>query len=92
MIKSFRDKHTEALFNGERVREFHAFQRQAIRRLQILDAATSIGDLMGLPSNHFEALHGDRAGRLSIRINRQWRICFDWLDADAVNVEIVDYH
>jgi len=47
---------------------------------------------MGLPSNHFEALHGDRAGQMSIRINRQWRICFEWIDADAVNVEIMDYH
>ena len=74
MIRSFRSKRTEALFGGQRVKEFQLFQQQAIRRLQVLDVATSLNDLMRLPSNHFEALHGDRKGQYSIRINRQWRI------------------
>ena len=92
MIKSFRDRRTEAFFNGEWVNEFQSFERQAFRRLEILNAATSVTDLMKLPSNRFEALHGNRAGQLSIRINRQWRVCFEWIDGDAQNVEITDYH
>ena len=74
MIRSFRSKRTEALYGGQRVKEFQLFQQQAIRRLQVLDVATSLNDLIRLPSNHFEALHGDRKGQYSIRINRQWRI------------------
>lgn len=92
MIKTFRCKKTEALFNGKRVRQFATFAAQAERRLEILDNAKSIQDLMALPSNRFEALHGDRAGQYSIRVNRQWRICFGWKNGDAYNVEIVDYH
>ena len=67
----------EALFNGKRVREFQAFAQQAERRLQILDSATSPQDLAGLPSNHFEALMGNRKDQYSIRINQQWRICIN---------------
>lgn len=92
MIKSFRDKDTEALYNGKRVRRFQAFAGQAERRLQILDNAKTVQDLMGLPSNRFEALRGDRKGRFSIRINQQWRVCFEWRDGDAYNIEITDYH
>ncbi len=92
MIKSFRDGRTEALYNGQRVREFQAFERQAVRRLQILDDATSPGDLMALPSNRLEALAGDRAGQHSIRVNRRWRLCFEWLEGEAQKVEIVDVH
>lgn len=92
MIKSFRDSRTEALYNGKRVREFQAFERQAMRRLQILDDATSVGDLMALPSNRLEVLAGDRAGQYSIRINRRWRLCCEWLVGEARTVEIVDYH
>ena len=92
VIKTFRCKKTEALFNGKRVRQFAAFAAQAERRLEILDNAKSIQDLMALPSNRFEALRGDRAGQYSIRVNRQWRICFGWKNGDAYNVEIVDYH
>ena len=92
MIKSFRGKKTEALYNGGRVKDFQAITPQAERRLQILDNATSLQDLRNLPSNRFEALRGDRVGQYSIRINDQWRICFDWEDGDAYNVEIVDYH
>ncbi len=74
---------------------------QEIRRLswrkpqegwRLLDNAKNIHDLMGLPSNRFEALSGNRSGQFSIRVNQQWRICFEWKDADAYNVEIVDYH
>ncbi len=92
MIKSFRDKDSEALYSGKRVRQFQAFASQAERRLEILDNAKTIHDLMGLPSNRFEALRGSRAGQFSIRINNQWRVCFEWKDGDAYDVEITDYH
>ena len=94
MILGFANKRTEAFAAGERVREFSGFERQAWKRLEILDAATSLVDLRALPSNRLEVLRGDRRGRLSIRINQQWRLCFDW-SAGAVgpsSVEIVDYH
>ena len=92
MIKSFRDKDTEALYNGKRVRRFQAFADQAERRLELLDNAKTVQDLRGLPSNRFEALRGDREGQFSIRINQQWRVCFEWRNGDAYNVEITDYH
>lgn len=92
MIRSFGCKHTEALFNGQRVKRFQTFTAQAERRLEILDNARTIHDLMNLPSNRFEALTGDRQGQYSIRINQQWRICFEWQEGDACNVEITDYH
>src|SRR5215217_1670963 len=90
----YRDRRTEQFANGQPVREFQAFERQAYRRLEILEAAVTKHDLMRLPSNRFEALGGDRAGQYSIRINGQWRICFEWPDgADKpFNIEIVDYH
>ncbi len=76
------------------VRKFQAFKSQAFRRLEILDAATCLLDVRQLPSNRLEALRGDRAGQFSIRINDQWRICFEWPKEakGPVNVEIVDYH
>lgn len=92
MIKSFHCKDSEALYDGKRVRKFESCATQAERRLEILDNATTINDLMALPSNRFEALCGDRAGQFSIRVNHQWRVCFEWKDTDAYNVEIVDYH
>ena len=92
MIRSFRDSRAERLFNGEFVREFQGFARQAEKRLRILEAADSLTALRRLPSNRFEALRGIRQGRYSIRINRQWRICFDWHADGPHNVEIVDYH
>lgn len=91
MIKSFRCKKTEQLFQGEYVRAFSGFHRQAEKRLRILDAAESLVALRMLPSNRFESLSGDRAGQYSVRINRQWRVCFIWNDG-AEMVEIVDYH
>jgi proteic killer suppression protein len=92
MIKSFRCRETEALYHGRRVRKFESCAAQAERRLEILDTAKTIKDLMALPSNRFEALKGDRAGQYSIRVNQQWRVCFKWKDTDAYNVEIIDYH
>ena len=92
MIQTFRDRDTEALFNGRRVRRFQSVATQAERRLQMLDSATSLADLAGLPSNRLEALAGDRRGQHSIRINDQWRVCFVWREEGAHEVEIVDYH
>ena len=91
MIRSFADKDTKRLFNDERVRRFAAFERQARRKLLLLDAAASLDDLRIPPGNRLEALAGDRKGQHSIRINDQWRICFRWNDG-AHDVEIVDYH
>lgn len=92
MIRSFRDKDTRALYQGRRVGRFEGFRRQAEKRLWILDNATSLADLRGLPSNRLEALSGDRQGQYSIRINRQWRICFRWCEDGPHDVEVVDYH
>lgn len=76
------------------MKEFQAFKGQAERRLDILEAAANRNDLMKLPSNRFEALSGDRKGQFSIRINQQWRLCFEWPDdyEKPYNVEITDYH
>jgi toxin HigB-1 len=92
MIKSFRDKKTQLLYEGERVKDFQAFARQAEKRLRILDAADTLEALMRLPSNHFKALSGDRKGQFSIRVNDQWRVCFEWHDDGPANVHIIDYH
>jgi toxin HigB-1 len=94
MILSYRGRRTERFARGESVREFQTFERQGWKRLEILDAATSLKDLAGLPSNRLEALKGDRAGQYSIRINQKWRICFEWPGGQngPSNVEIVDYH
>ena len=90
----YRDRRTARFVAGERVREFQAFERQAKKRLTILDAAPSRDALALLPSNHFEALSANRRGQFSIRINAQWRIWFEWPDGGArpSNIEIVDYH
>ena len=94
MILSYRDKRTEQFANGEFVRAFQGFEAQAARRLSILNAALSLDTLRALPSNRLEALRGDRAGQYSVRVNQQWRICFEWPDGHPgpSNVEIVDYH
>jgi len=92
MMRSFKDKRVERLFHGERVLRFQSIARQAEKRLRILDAADSLLALRMLPSNHFGALVGDRRGQYSIRINRQWRVCFEWYEDGAHEVEIVDYH
>jgi len=94
MIRSYGDRDTERLAAGEKVRQWEPFRQQAEKRLRILDAARSLGDLAALNSNRLEALKGTRKGQYSIRVNNQWRICFDWPkdDPGPSNVEIVDYH
>jgi toxin HigB-1 len=92
MIRSFRDRDTEALFHDRQVRRFSSFERVARRKLMYLHRARTLQDLNAPPGNRLEALSGARRGRHSIRINGQWRICFTWHDGDARDVEIVDYH
>lgn len=93
MIRSFRDRETAKVFRRERTRKLGPdVQRMAQRKLAVLDAAESLGDLRVPPGNRLEKLSGDRVGQHSIRINDQWRICFRWRDGDAVDVEIADYH
>jgi toxin HigB-1 len=94
MIRSYRDNDTRRLAFGENVRQWNSFRHQAEKRLRILDAAASLGDLAALNSNRLETLQGSRKGQYSIRINGQWRICFQWRkdEAGPSNVEIVDYH
>ncbi len=93
MLRSFRDKDTQAVFERRRSRRLDVVtQRAALRKLAILDAAETLGDLLIPPGNRLEKPTGDRAGQHSIRINRQWRICFYWTDAGPEDVEIVDYH
>ena len=94
MILSYRDKRTKVFADGERVKALSGIERQGWKRLEILDAATSLSMLRALPGNRLEALKGDRAGQFSIRINLQWRICFEWPDGTPgpSNVEIADYH
>ena len=75
-----------------RISRFRSFERVAIRKLQMLDDATELRDLGGLPGNRLERLSGNREGQWSIRINDQWRLCFVWRNGHAFNVEIVDYH
>ena len=94
MILGYRDRNTRDFAEGRRVRAWQGFERQAARRLSILNAAPSLDALRSLPSNRLEALVGDRSGQYSIRINRQWRLCFEWPEGQPgpYNVEIVDYH
>ena len=91
-IESFRDRKAEQLFDDKWVSDYQSFSDQAIRRLNMLDRAKSLSDMTEFPGNRLEVLRGDRSGQYSIRINRQWRICFRWIDGDAHDVEIVDYH
>ncbi len=92
MIRSSRDKDARGLFEGKTVPRYRAIERQAQRRLQYLDAATSLADLAARPSNRFEHLSGKRKGQCSIRINDQWRLVFRWTPEGAEDVEIIDYH
>jgi len=92
MIRSFRSAETERIFHDEPVRRFAAIERQARRRLLLLNTAQSLADLRTPPGNRLEALRGDRQGQHSIRINDQWRICFVWRADGPHDVEIVDYH
>jgi proteic killer suppression protein len=93
VIVSYRDKRTRAFAAGQRIKPFAGIQRKAEMKLDQLDAATSVLDL-DLPGNRLEALKGNRKGQFSIRINDQWRVCFEWpkQSPGPVNVEIIDYH
>ena len=94
MILSYRDKKTERFARGKFMKAFSGFEVQAAKRLAILNAAPSLETLRALPSNRLEALKGNRVGQYSIRVNDQWRVCFEWPDGQAgpSAVEIVDYH
>ena len=92
MIKSFKCKETAKLFNLKRTKIVANIQKIALRKLEMLNAAFELQDLKTPPANHLEALKGDRKGQYSIRINNQWRLCFEWDSKNASNVEIVDYH
>lgn len=93
MIKSFADKATAAVFSGQLVRRLpHEIQVIARRKLKLLDAVSRIEELRVPPGNRLEMLSGNRSGQWSIRINNQWRICFNWEYGHANDVEIVDYH
>lgn len=91
MIKSFGCRETEKVFNRIRSRKFVNIERVAFRRLQALDAASTLAGLAGA-GNSLESLQGDRDGQHSIRVNDQYRVCFVWKDGNATEVEIVDYH
>lgn len=93
MIRSFKDKETEKVFRRIFSRKLpHDIQKIALRKLRMLNRAITLNDLLMPPANRLERLHGDREGQYSIRINDQWRICFEWTKGDSDNVEIVDYH
>ncbi|MBP8980689.1 MAG: type II toxin-antitoxin system RelE/ParE family toxin [Syntrophobacterales bacterium] len=92
MIRTFRCKDTQALFNDQCISRFQSIERQARRKLLYLHRARTLQDLMVPPGNQLEALKGERSGQHSIRINDQWRICFIWDEGDVRDVEIVDYH
>jgi toxin HigB-1 len=93
VIKSFKDRDAERLFERRPTRRFGAeMEKVSLRKLRMLDAATRLDDLRVPPGNRLERLRGDRSGEHSIRINEQWRICFRWHGGDAYDVEIVDYH
>lgn len=93
MIRSFRDRETEKVWNGVRSRRLPGdIQDAALRKLRLLDAAEKVDDLRLPPGNRLEALSGDRKGQHSIRINQQWRICFRWTEGGCHDVEICDYH
>jgi proteic killer suppression protein len=94
LISGYRDKRTRDFAAGKRVKALSGIERAARLKLDRLETATGVKDLAALPGNRFEALAGDRKGQYSIRINDQWRICFEWPDQESgpSNVEIVDYH
>ncbi len=93
MIKTFADRHTKELYETGKSKRFPSdILKSARRRLEYLDVATGVDDLKGLPSNRFHELERERKGQCSISINMQWRICFRFVDGDAYEVEITDYH
>ena len=91
-IQSFKCSDTENLFKGKSVKRFVQIQRVAMRKMAMLNRAATLNDLRIPPGNRLEALSDDRKGQHSIRVNKQWRVCFVWSDQGPANVEIVDYH
>lgn len=91
-IKSFACQKTREFFEGKKTRAFNSIRKSAERKLTMLDNAEELKDLRSPPGNRLEALSGDRKGQHSIRINNQWRVCFEWHEDGPYNVEIVDYH
>ena len=93
MIRAFRDEDTERLWNEERTRRIPArLRKTALKKLQMLNAAATLSDLALPPGNRLERLRGDREGQHSIRVNEQYRVCFEWREGNAYEVEITDYH
>ena len=93
MIRNFKDKETQKIFERQRSRKLPSdIQQVALRKLRMLNRSQTLQELRIPPANRLERLSGDRDGQYSIRVNDQWWICFDWQDGDAMNVEIVDYH
>ncbi len=93
MIQNFKDKETQKIFERQRSRKLPSdIQQVALRKLRMLNRAETLQDLRVPPANQLERLVGDREGQYSIRVNDQWRICFEWQDGEASDVEIVDYH
>jgi len=93
VIRNFKDKETQKIFERQRSRKLPSdIQQVALRKLRMLNRSQALQELRIPPANRLERLSGDRDGQYSIRINDQWRICFDWKEGDAMNVEIVDYH
>ena len=92
MIRSFADEDTEQVFHHRHSRRYSAFERVAFRKLRQIHSVSTVEELFAPPANRLERLKGDRKGEWSLRINNQYRICFEWRDGDAYNVEIVDYH
>ena len=92
MIRSFRNRETEKVFRREFSRKFQGIAAVAKRKLDHIHATANLSDLKRVPGDHLEALSRDRLGQFSIRVNDQWRICFRWIEPDAFDVEIVDYH
>jgi len=93
VIKTFKDAETQKIYQRERSRKLPSnIQQVALRKLRMINNAININDLRVPPANHLEKLSGDRERQYSIRINDQWRICFEWKSSDAFNVEITDYH
>jgi proteic killer suppression protein len=93
VIRNFKDKETQKIFERSRSRKLPSgIQQVALRKLRMLNRAETLQDLRVPPANRLERLVGDREGQYSIRVNDQWRICFVWQDSDALDVEIVDYH
>ena len=92
MIKSFKDKQLEKFFDQELSKIPNDIVRSLANKIEILNSASSLNDLKRLPGNRLEPLKGSRQGQYSIRINRQWRLCFEWRDDNVHDVELVDYH